>query len=136
MLCSLVKQETLNFNNFISTKYIALYFTNVPEGIFVKLHDKIILNILSKACVVIYSEKTQNLLKPKMWALSLCLGYRVWPEDKATTVVAWLPLVSLQQEMHSGITSKNMGQQGGQVWDVGEFLFLHWSSVSCMQNFP
>lgn len=58
MLCSLVKQETFNFNNFISTKYIALYFTNVPEGIFVELHDKIILNILSKACVVIYSEKT------------------------------------------------------------------------------
>lgn len=65
MLYSLVKQETFNFNNFISTKYIALYFTNVLEGIFVELHDKIILNILSKTSVLIYSEKknpseTQN----------------------------------------------------------------------------
>lgn len=52
-----MKQGTFNFNNFISTKYNALYFTNVLEGIFVELHDKMTLNILSRGCVVIYSEK-------------------------------------------------------------------------------
>lgn len=53
---------------------------NVLEGIFVELRDKISLNILSKACVVIYSEKIpQNLLKPRLWASSFCLDYRVWP---------------------------------------------------------
>lgn len=92
MLYSLLKQETFNFNNFISTKYIALYFTNVLEGIFVELHDKIILNILSKTCVLIYSEKNP-LLKPRMWALSFCLDYWVWPEEKATTVAAMFPVV-------------------------------------------
>lgn len=60
---------------------------------------------------MIYSENsepsdTQNV------GLSFCLDYRVWPEDKAITVVALFPVVSQQQEMHYGITSKNMGQQG------------------------
>lgn len=124
MLCSLVKQETLNFNNFISTKYIALYFTNVLGGIFVELHDKIILNIISNACVVIYSGKNQNLLRPRMRALSVCLDYWVWQENKATIVVALLPVFSLQQEMHYGITSKNMGQQGVGVCGCGCVLVL------------
>lgn len=116
MLYSLVKQETFNFNNFISTKYIALYFTNILEGIFVELHDKIILNILSKTSVVIYSEK-KPLLKPRMWALSFCLGYWVWPEEKATTVVAMFPVVTATRD-----TLWNNQQEHGtarHVWGVG-----------------
>lgn len=63
--------------------------------------------------------ETQNV------GLTFCLDYRVWPEDKATPVVPFLPIFSLQQEVHYGITSKNMGQQsvsgGGKV---GEILFF------------
>ena len=95
MLRSLVKQELFSFNTFISTKYIPLYFTNILQGISIGLHDKIILNILSKACVAIYSEKITS--ETPNVGLKLLPGL-LQQEDEATAMVVLLPVVSLQQD--------------------------------------
>jgi len=59
------------------------------------LHDKIILNILFKACLAKYSEKitfeTQNV------GLNLMPGF-LCQEDKAAAMVVLLPVVSLKQD--------------------------------------
>lgn len=135
MLCCLVKQETFNFNNFISTKYIALYFMNIHEGIFVELQDKIILNILSKG-VVIYSKKkkSQSLLKPRMWVFKFLPGSQSMARGQGHHCggISSSCLTATRDALWSN--QQEHGTLCGGRW-VGVWFF-HLSNVSCMQNFP
>lgn len=91
MLCSLAKQELFSFSTLKHWVHSSVCY-KLTLGISVELHDKIILNILSKACVAVYSEKitvqTQNV------GLKLLPGL-LQQEDKPTAMVALLPVVSL-----------------------------------------